>query len=318
MRVLVLARRDAGGSWAHLAACVRARGLADARVVTFDCDPSLRCASDIADVFDGGQELAHLVEHADAFHFVDLVPEEVSLFAGRVAERCASPDVRVVLQCDRRPSPTRANELARLADANGWSLATTRPLVRELPSARLLAPFVPLWRAPWLPVTAGTQARTRRTERTVIATSSRPLRERPALERRIDEAERIAKALPDLRVEVIAAKAQSLALQRRRRAHLVITGGDGLGRNALESLAHGIPTVVDLSASDQAAWTELAGGRPAPVHAFARLEEAMYAASAAGDPQPLLRAWACGVLDPQRWLDACEAWWLPQRAARAA
>jgi hypothetical protein len=312
----VFARRDAGGSWAHLAACLRARDLADARVVAFDPEPALRCAQDVAEVFDGGQELAHLVEHADAFHFVDLVPEEVGLFGGRVALRCATPGMPVVLQCDRRPSPARAHELARLADDNGWSLATTRPLA--LPGAKLLAPFVPLWRAPWVPLTEGTSARTRRTERTVIATSSRPLRERPALERRIDDAERVTRKLRELRVEVVAAKPQGLALQRRRRAHLVITGGDGLGRNALESLAQGIPTIADLSAADQAAWTELAGGRPAPVLSPARLEEALYAATTAGDPQPLLRAWAKSVLDPQRWLDACARWWMPQRAARAA
>lgn len=316
MRVLVLARRDAGGSWAHLAACLRARGIADARVVAFDGEPTLRWAQDVAEVFDGGQELAHLVEHADAFHFVDLVPEEVALFGGRVAQRCRAPGMPVVLQCDRRPSPTRARELARLADEHGWSLATTRPLA--LPGAQLLAPFVPLWRAPWLPQCAGTQARTRRSERNVIATSSRALRERPALERRIDEAERIARGLPDVRVEVIAAKPQALALQRRRRAHLIITGGDGLGRNALESLAHGIPTVVDLSPADHAAWTELAGGRPPPIVAPARLEEAMHATLAADDPQSLVRAWAASVLDPQRWIDACAAWWSTQAAARAA
>ena len=98
----------------------------------------------------------------------------------------------------------------------------------------------------------------------------------------------------------------------------MITGGDGLGRNAFESLAQGVPTLVELPAAELAAWTELAGGRPPPVVAPARLEEAMRATLAAGEPQALLRAWACAVLDPQRWIDACGEWYARPRMRRAA
>ncbi|MBC8066880.1 MAG: hypothetical protein IAG13_00985, partial [Deltaproteobacteria bacterium] len=137
MRVVVFARRDVGGSWAHLGACLRAQGIADARVVTFDHDPALGWATDIADVFDGGQELAHLVEHADAFHFVDLVPDEITLLGNRVQARCATGEVRIVLQCDQRPSFTRACALTRLAELHDASLVTTKPLARALPGAQL-------------------------------------------------------------------------------------------------------------------------------------------------------------------------------------
>jgi hypothetical protein len=318
MRLVVFARRDVGGSWAHLATCLRARGVADARVITFEHDPSLGWATDITDVFDGGQELAHLVEHADAFHFVDLVPEEVTLLGGRVQARCTSGEVRVVLQCEQRPSFTRARELAGLAERHGWSLATTRPLARELPQATLLAPFIPLWRAPWTPLCDGTHARARRPDRVALATSSRSLRERPELERWVDRAELIARALRDVRVEVLTGKPQCTVLQRRRRSHLALVGGDGLGRAAFESLVQGIPTVTELSASDVAAWTELAGGRPPPVLSPTRLEHALQALVGGGEPQPLLRVWACGVLDPQRWLDACTRWYGPAQQLRAA
>ncbi len=318
MRVLVFARRDAGGSWAHLAALLRMRGIADARVIAFDADPGLRWATDIAEVYDGGQELAWLVDHADAFHFVDLVPDDVALFGNRVSARCNEPGMPVVLQCDERPTFSRARELSRLADAHGWSLATTRPLAKELPAAKLLAPFVPFWRAPWVPACEGTQVRTRKSARTVIATSSRSLRERAALERRVDEAELIARRMPDVRVEIVSNKQQAHALQRRRLAQLVLTGGDGLGRNAFESLAQGVPTFAELSASDTAAWTQLAGGHAPPVVGPAKLEEAMHATLAAGDAQPRLRAWASAVLHPQHWLDACRQWYAPTRLAHAA
>ena len=103
------------------------------------------------------------------------------------------------------------------------------------------------------------------------------------------------------------------------RARLVIrlhTGGSRL--DAFESLAQGIPTVAALSPTELAAWTELAGGRPPPIVAPARLEEAMRATLFAGDAQPILRAWASAVLDPQRWLDACAAWYAPRSCLRAA
>ncbi|MFO0635982.1 MAG: hypothetical protein U0168_24345, partial [Nannocystaceae bacterium] len=94
-QLLVFALRDPAGSWVHLARALRAEGLAQVRVVTLDHDPQCGWPTDIAEVFDGGQELAHLVDHADAFCLVDLQPEEVTLFGGRVAARIERGDVRV-------------------------------------------------------------------------------------------------------------------------------------------------------------------------------------------------------------------------------
>lgn len=315
MRLVVLARHDVAGSWFHLAGVLRQRGIADARVVTFGYDPARGWPVDIADVFDGGQELQHLLREADAFHLVDLVPSDVELFDGLVGTRSGNGGARVSLQVDERPSPAMAREISRLASRNGWPLLATRP--NMVPGAEFVAPFLPLWRAPWQPTAAGTRARTRTPERIVFASCAARLRDEPRLEAMVERAERAAASLPDVRVEVLVGRTHLATLQRRRRAHLVLDGDDGLGRTGLEALAQGIPTVLELSAADHEAWSALAGAPPPVVPAFA-LEGAMAELQDGLEPELALRRWALCAAAPERWLQRCLAWWSDGSTRRAA
>jgi hypothetical protein len=311
VRLVVLTRQDIAGSWFHLSALLRQRGI-DARVVTFAHEPALGWPVDIADVFDGGQELEHLMRTADAFHLVDLLPDDVPLFDGLLAHRCDA-DASLSLQVDERATPMRVREIERAASSTGASIVTTRPHV--VPNAQFIAPFLPLWRAPLIPTCPGARTRVRNGERIVFASTPGRLRDRPRLEALVERAELAARELTDVRVEVLAGRPHGTALQRRRLAHLTLVGGDGLGRTGLESLAQGIPVVTELSAAEHEAWTNLAGAPP-PVIDVHSLEAAMDALDRSVEPDPGLRAWAEAAANPRRWLDHCTRLWsAPSRRA---
>jgi len=316
MRVLVLARRDAGGSWCRLATELRRIGH-DVRVVTFEVPAELRWPTDLAEIYDGGQELATLLASAEALHFVDLLPEEVGLLDDEVHARLRS-GAPVVLQLDAVPTPARARKVIEVAARHGWPIVTTRPLGKLVPGAEFMPPFLPYWRAPWIPQVAGTRPRVRRTERIVFASSTRPLRERPRLEALVDRAEAVARALDDVRVEVLCGRAHAQVLQRRRRSHLVLVASDGgLGRTGLEALAQGLAVVADLDVVQWEAWSALAGALP-PVVPSSALDEHVQALAYDAGPDPRRVAWARGVLDPTRWFRACTRWWTRRSCARAA
>ncbi len=296
---------------------MRQRG-APVRVVTLDNDPALAWPTDIADVWDGGQELAHLLRTADVFHLVDLVPADIDLLGDVVPTRCHGPDgPRVVLQCDERREPSELARLAELADAHRWAIVTT--VVQPAPVGELIAPFLPFWRAPWLPQPPGTRMRARRPTRSVFACSSRPLRERPVLEQLVDTAETIARSLTDVRVEVMNNKAHARVLQQRRRCHLaLVAGDDGFGRTGFEALAQGIVAVADVDERERAAWTALAGGTPMPVVASRDLPARMRSLATDLGPDPRLRAWVEAAADPRRWFALCERLWQPAGCRSAA
>jgi hypothetical protein len=317
-RLVVFADRDRAGSWTTLAHALRTLGLADARVVTLADDPALAWPHDIAEVFDGGQELGHLVRTADLLVFVDVLPDELGLFDGMLAARARDGRTRVLVQCDDAPTPLRAHAIARAVGREGWSLATTRPPCTTLAAAgaRFLAPFVPWWRAPLLPLAAGTRLRLRRNERIVYASSTTPLREQPLLEGWIDRAEQVAAVAPGVRVEIMTARGHAAVAQRRRRAHLVLAGA-GIGRTALEAMAQGVPTVAQLDDDARAAWTKLAG-TPPPVVAPDALEQAITELIPTAEPNLALRRWVGRAADPHQWLRACETWLARRPHARAA
>ncbi len=314
VRLLVLARHDLGGAWCHLSTVLRQQGVVDARVVTFAHDPATGWPVDIADVFDGGQELEHLLLDADAYHLVDLLPGDVTLFDGVVGRRCAQGRVQVSLQLDARPSAAVAREVEQLAGQHGWPVVSTRP--NTVPSAEFIAPFIPVWRAQWQPVCAGTRDRTRNGERVVIASCDGRLRDEARLETLVDRAEAAASRLADVRVEVLEGRPHPLVLQRQRRSHLALHGDDGIGRASLESLAQGVATVAELSAADHEAWTRLAGAPPpviAPHDLEAVIAELPYVAE-----DPARRRWAEAAASPRRWIDRSRAWWRSGSSRRAA
>lgn len=313
VRLVVLARQDVAGSWFHLSALLRQRGIADARVVTLAHEPTHGWPVDIADVFDGGQELEYLMRTADAFHLVDLLPDDVPLFDGLLARRCDG-GASLSLQVDERSTPGHVREVERVANERGASVVTTRPHV--VPNAEFLAPFIPLWRASWMPTCPGARARARSAERIVFASTPGRLRDRPRLEALVERAELASRELPDVRVEVLAGKPHGQVLQRRRRGHLTLVGGNGLGRTGLESLAQGVPVVAELSAAEHEAWSELAGAAPPVIDVFA-LEAAMDGLDRCIEPDPALRRWAEAAADPNRWLARCSAW-CAQSSRRAA
>jgi hypothetical protein len=316
MRVLVLARRDVAGAWCRLATELR-RGGHDVRVVTFEPRADLRWPTDLAEIYDGGQELGELIANADAFHFVDLLPSEIGLLDARAHARIAA-GTPVVLQCDTVPSVVRAREVVATAKRHGWPIVTTRPLGKLLPGAELIPPYVPWWQSPWLPQANGTRPRVRKTERIVVASSVRPLREVPKLEALIERAEAAAREASDVRVDVLCGRPHSLVLQRQRRAHLVLTASEGgLGRSALEALAQGIAVVADLDVGAWEAWAALGGALP-PVVPSSALTEHVHALAYDTGPDARRVAWARKVLDPNRWFRACERWWTSARHVRAA
>ncbi|MBX7081749.1 MAG: hypothetical protein K1X88_21275 [Nannocystaceae bacterium] len=315
-QLLVFALRDPAGSWVHLARALRAEGVVQARVVTLEHDPQCGWPTDIAEVFDGGQELAHLVDHADGFCLVDLQPEEVTLFGGRVAARIERGDVRVAMQIDSTRNELRARALARTAAHRGWPLVCSRPGLAGTAGVETLAPFLPLTRAPWLPQPPGTRARARRHQAMVFASALGPLRDDAELEGWVDAAEALAASNPGVRVEVLCARAHGIVAARRRRASLSLVGG-GLGRTALESLAQGVPVVTTMTPPEHAAWSLLAGAPP-PVHEPASLPQLLAALHPAADPDLRLRAWALRAAAPQRWFDAVTRWMAPHAAHRAA
>lgn len=315
VRVLVLARHDVRGSWVHLAAQLRHQGLADVRVVTFNPEPERGWPVDIADVFDGGQELLHLLRNADAFHFVDLLPDDVHLFDGLVGERIASGSVYVSLQVDERPSPIDARRIAATAARHGWPLVTTRPCT--IPNAQFLAPFMPLWRGQWQPLADGARARMIGGERLVFASSEQRLRDTPRLESLVERAEAMARRLPELRIEVAVGRPHAHVLARRRRAHLVLVGEDGLGRDGLESLGQGIATVAELSYAEHEAWSVLAGST-IPIVAQHNLEEVLAQLDRAPDGANGRHQWALTAACPRRWFTQCASWWSGSAGVRAA
>jgi hypothetical protein len=317
MRTLVMARRDAAGSWCRLATELRRCGR-DVRVVTFENPSELRWPTDVAEIYDGGQELCTLIARADAFHFVDLLPEEIGLLDGAAHARIAD-GAPVVLQCDAMPSPARAREILAASAKNGWPIVTTRPLAKLLPGAEFMPPFVPWWRAPFIPQATGTRPRVRKSERIVFASSTRPLRERPRLEALVERAEAAAREAADVRVEVLCGKPHAQILQRQRRSHLVLcASAGGLGRSGLEALAQGLTVVADLDAAAWESWATLAGSLP-PVVPSSSLSERVHALAYDQGPDARRIAWARSVLDPNRWLRACDRWWTPAvRVPRAA
>ena len=228
-RLVVFADRDRAGSWTTLAHALRTLGLADARVVTLADDPALAWPHDIAEVFDGGQELGHLVRTADLLVFVDVLPDELGLFDGMLAARARDGRTRVLVQCDDAPTPLRAHAIARAVGREGWSLATTRPPCTTLAAAgaRFLAPFVPWWRAPLLPLAAGTRLRLRRNERIVYASSTTPLREQPLLEGWIDRAEQVAAVARE--PDFLRADQFVVVGQQRQRLHAEQRAVAGIG-----------------------------------------------------------------------------------------
>jgi hypothetical protein len=312
---LVLARQDVRGSWAHLATQLRHQGLAEVRVVTFHHDPEQGWPVDIADVFDGGQELLHLLRQADAYHFVDLLPDDVSLFDGLVAERVASGRVLVSLQVDDRPSPIDARRISATASRHGWPVVATRACT--LPGARLLAPFIPLWRGAHSPLAAGTRARMLGGERIVFASSEGRLRDNPRLESLVERAEAMARRVPELRIETVVGRPHAQVLARRRRAHLVLGGDDGLGRDGLEALAQGIATVAELSCAEHEAWSVI-GGAPIPIIAPHQLEDALLDLDRVLPGCDARREWAMRAADPTRWFGQCASWWSTTTRVRAA
>lgn len=284
-------------------------------MVTFHHDPESGWPVDIADVFDGGQELLHLLQHADAYHFVDLLPDDVALFDGLVAERVASGRVLVSLQIDERPSPIEARRIGTIAARHSWPVVTTRACT--LPGARLLAPFMPLWRGPWQPLAEGTRARMLGHERLVFASCDRRLRDEPRLESLVERAEAMARRLPELRIETAVGRTHAHVLARRRRAHLVLGGDEGLGRDGIEALAQGIATVAELSCAEHEAWSALAGA-PIPVVAPHQLEDVLTDLDRAAQGCGARHEWAMRAADPTRWFGQCRSWWSTASGIRAA
>lgn len=315
MRVLVIAARDPGGSLYHLTQALRRRAMADVRLVVLDAPARACFPSDIVDIHDGGGELRELVRSADVLHFVDLVPDRLELLDTNVAMRTRS-GTRVCVQLDGNLSRTDTLHVQTTARRYGWSLLATRPGLAGRFGAHFLPPFVPYWRAPWMPLTEGTRSRESLRRAAIVFVSSLvPLQQNPTLEAMVDRAE--AHTSDRLRLEIMTAMAHRHVLRRRRSSHLTLTASrDGLGRNALEALAQGVRVVADLDPDLGGSYAALAGGEPPPIIASTQLEATIAGLDPRQPSDEHARRWAVRVLDPMRWFDTCTALWSAD--ARAA
>lgn len=305
VRVLFIAAEDVGASLAHLAYALRRTGKAQARVVVANRDPVAGWSEDIVEPVDGGAEARHLLAHADALHLVDIDPTTAELF-GRPLRGAAERIPGGVIQIDRAPRSAWPG-LEDAAISRGWALVTTRADVADATRATLLAPFVPLGRAPWVPLAPGTRMRESVRRPAVVFASSRiPFRRRPALERLVDAADDMVRGGQLL--ETVVGRPQHQVLRKRRFAHLTLCSSNRglhtLATSAFESLAQGVAVVTDSAPEALERYATLAGA-PAPVLGVDGLDAAVAAMQARGDGDPQLRAWAERAMNPARWLEAC-------------
>lgn len=305
VRVLIISPTDVGGALAHLAHELRCRGVASARTVAAGREKVGAWARDIVDPLDGGSEARRLLAGAQALHLVDVDPAESSLF-GAALEPAAKEMRGGLVQIDRAPK-AQWRRLVAAAEERGWPLVTTRADVAVATGAELMAPFVPLWRPPWLPLATGTRMRESVRRPAVVFASSRvPFRRRPSLERLVDAADDMVG--PGRQLETVVARTQSQVLRKRRYAHLVLASSDrgkaALALSAFEALAQGVAVVTDTHGDALERYAALGGGT-VPVAGVDQLDAAIAGMKARETAAPAMRAWAERALDPARWMSLC-------------
>ena len=197
---------------------LRGRGV-DARLITLAPPQAGGFPTDIADVFDGGAEIRALIDTADVFHFVDVLPAQLELFDRKLAQAVLGRPV--IVQLDDPADLILAREARRSASAGRFTLITTRPGIARRTGATLYAPFVPWWRGPWTPLLPGTRGRESvRRPGVVFASSLEPLHRKAGLERLVDEADSLIAGANLL--ETACERSQRTVQARRRFAHVAL------------------------------------------------------------------------------------------------
>lgn len=298
MRVLVIAARDVGGCLYYLCQEQRARGV-DARLITLAPPAAGGFPTDIADVFDGGAEIRALIDGADVFHFVDVLPAQLELFDRKLAEAVVGRPV--IVQLDDPSDMMLAREARRSATAGRFALITTRPGIARRTGAMLHTPFVPWWRGPWTPLLPGTRGRESvRRPGVVFASSLEPLHHKAGLERLVDEAEALLTG--ENLLETACERSHRAVQSRRRFAHVaLVSSRDGLGLSGLEAMAQGIEVVCDLDPDAMSTYASLAGGVAPPVRSSDELATVISELEPRRGPHDSSITWARAALDPTRW-----------------
>ncbi len=304
MRALFVAKADPGGSLYYLTRHLRAHAGIDARLITLTPPGVFAWPTDVGDLFDGGQELRHLLQAADVLHMVDLVPTAEHPLQEAIAARLAGPrPPKLVLQWD---DPIAKTAHVGMHAIDGAARLATRPGLAQAYRARLVPPFVPTWMGPWSPQPLGTRLRQRLTHAEIVVTSRRPLAQSRKLEALVDDVE--AASLPHRRFKmvVLVGKPHREVLQRRRRAHVALcVSRDGLSRTALESLAVGAVTVMEAPAFDAHRYADFAGKAPPPLVQRANVGDVLAQLFPQHEPQAEAVAWARRALAPEHWVRAC-------------
>ncbi len=306
----MLAASDVGGSEYYLAHELRRRDLVDIRLAVLDVHRGATFPADVSEILDGGAELWALIDQADVLHFVDLVPDQISILGRSLGARLeARGRTRTVVQFDGGLSVARQRLATQLARERGWALVSTRPGLAARWGAHFVPPFVPWWHAAWRPLVAGTRKReSLRRPGIVFVSSLAAVHRNRVLENMLDRVE--AHTGESLRLEVMTRMPHRNILRRRRFSHLCLTASaDGLGRSALESLCQGVSVIADLDRNLARCYAALADGELPPVSASSCLEERIEAIDPRGPTDPSLRKWATRVLAPQRWFELCQALW---------
>lgn len=269
------------------------------RVISLAPQPKLGFPVDLHQGIDGGRELLSVAGAATRLHLVDCSFDVLGSWVSPIQAKIQVGKVQLSMQFDGALSPAHARqELSKhkLDPGHCWS---TRPELAKALGIDFIPPYLPIERAAYRPLLAGTRGRQSKSKRARFFFSARmPLLQYPEIEALLDRWE--AGDRKDLDLRISGSHAEVLAC-RRRALVTACSGREHLSRSALEALAAGLLVVCPRLGPWISAYEALADGQPAPVLDQAQFLSAMDALTPETEPLLEARAWVSKVLDPKRW-----------------
>lgn len=295
---LIVVADDVGGSMNALARDLRRQGH-NARVISFAPDLSLGFPIDLYQGVDGGRELLSVAGQAEHLHLVDCSFDMLGPWASPLRAKIGVGRVRLSLQLDGALSVAHCKQELRAWKSQCTSCVATRPGLARALGVDFLPPYIPVQRANYRPLVAGTRKREGKNRSARFFFSAQhPLSNYPQVESLIEAWE--TKDGKD--VEVLTGALHREVLRKRRRAHLTAsTGSDYFSRSSLEAWAAGLRVVA---LSQDKSWTqayEALAGAPAPALDRAAFERALDEMGASDPVDLAAQRWVHQLLDPRRW-----------------
>lgn len=269
------------------------------RVISLAPEPKLGFPVDLHQGIDGGRELLSVAGAATRLHLVDCSLDVLASWVSPIQAKIKVGKVKLSMQFDGALSPAIAEqELSKqgLDPAQCWA---TRPKLAKALGIDFIPPYLPIERAAYRPLLAGTRSRESKSRRARFFFSARmPLLQYPEIEALLDTWE--AGERKDLDLRISGPHTEVLAC-RRRALVTACAGREHLSRSALEALAAGVRVVCPRLGPWIEAYEALADGQRAPVLDQAQFLGAMGALTPETEPLLEARAWVSKVLEPQRW-----------------